>query len=631
MASVIEARSLASINALAANPPQYPVNPAEEKQDPLTLYISRVPGTRDVILSTSKPQLKNVTAHDVANSLYYIHLELPGEKQASSPVSHGLESPRSSFESGRSENRIKRKPLPATSRLQSSTSPTRPPPPPPAAAATQPLTPPPAYDDLPAPRPQSQSHPLPQVPQQLPPPPPPHDPQTVPARPSPDPKRWTGDGGRTWYSVEDGPDMTRSSQLSRSPQDQRRPVPDSQRFSTPTSPSRDGPLPPLPTRPSEREPPAPQLPPRPSYSNNSPPRQTRAERPTQAQSRPRSRSPSPIKYHNTTAVPYVLHIIRRDANTGHQWNVGSISSSQLEHALDEDYAYTSFDPAGLANSDARRKTTSPQPEINVMLETSGYAKFRGMPSRRSVDDATRRALGNGPGATSQTSLGDAASVRHGEAGFSRRVVMTYTKSFTSNLREKFAATTLKPEEIRPGPPSSHRHSRQLSNVSANSADSAASHSDDAARPIVTSPGHGLRPKGYMFLSPWDGACHFRTGNGGRSLKMRHTLPSPGPGHPAPSAVASELRFNLPGHELFHKGKDEAMARKAELSGHIGKLIRGDDWADDSQLGKEKAGGGNRGKRAKLGKLIIYPEGMKMLDLCVAANLGVWWGTYEKTF
>lgn len=42
----VEARSLAAINYLAANPPQYPVNPTEEKQEPLTLYISRVPGTR---------------------------------------------------------------------------------------------------------------------------------------------------------------------------------------------------------------------------------------------------------------------------------------------------------------------------------------------------------------------------------------------------------------------------------------------------------------------------------------------------------------------------------------------------------------------------------------------------------
>lgn len=46
MATQIEARSLASLNYLAANPPQYPHNPAGERQEPLTLYISRVPGTR---------------------------------------------------------------------------------------------------------------------------------------------------------------------------------------------------------------------------------------------------------------------------------------------------------------------------------------------------------------------------------------------------------------------------------------------------------------------------------------------------------------------------------------------------------------------------------------------------------
>lgn len=50
---------------------------------------------------------------------------------------------------------------------------------------------------------------------------------------------------------------------------------------------------------------------------------------------------------------------------------------------------------------------------------------------------------------------------------------------------------------------------------------------------------------------------------------------------------------------------------------------------DLSLGQEKAGGGNRGKRAKLGKLIIHDEGLKMLDLVVAANLGVWWETWGR--
>lgn len=41
---------------------------------------------------------------------------------------------------------------------------------------------------------------------------------------------------------------------------------------------------------------------------------------------------------------------------------------------------------------------------------------------------------------------------------------------------------------------------------------------------------------------------------------------------------------------------------------------------DLSLGQEKLGGGFDGEQAKLGKLIIQPEGQKMLDLIVAANM-----------
>ncbi len=50
---------------------------------------------------------------------------------------------------------------------------------------------------------------------------------------------------------------------------------------------------------------------------------------------------------------------------------------------------------------------------------------------------------------------------------------------------------------------------------------------------------------------------------------------------------------------------------------------------DLSLGQERAGGGFGGKQAKLGKLIIQNEGLKMLDLLVAANIGLWWKAYEK--
>lgn len=50
---------------------------------------------------------------------------------------------------------------------------------------------------------------------------------------------------------------------------------------------------------------------------------------------------------------------------------------------------------------------------------------------------------------------------------------------------------------------------------------------------------------------------------------------------------------------------------------------------DLSLGQERAGGGFQGKQAKLGKLIIEDEGVKMLDLIVAANMALWWRAYER--
>jgi len=102
---------------------------------------------------------------------------------------------------------------------------------------------------------------------------------------------------------------------------------------------------------------------------------------------------------------------------------------------------------------------------------------------------------------------------------------------------------------------------------------------------------------------------------------------------------SELRFNLPVADLL-KSREEAAQ---QLHDHLNKLLKPQNSAGyssdeeysvlpfDLTLGKEKAGGGTRGRRAKLGKLIIFDEGMKMLDLVVAANMGIWWGAWEKSF
>jgi hypothetical protein len=50
---------------------------------------------------------------------------------------------------------------------------------------------------------------------------------------------------------------------------------------------------------------------------------------------------------------------------------------------------------------------------------------------------------------------------------------------------------------------------------------------------------------------------------------------------------------------------------------------------DLSLGQEFAGGGFGGKQAKLGKIILEDEGLKMMDLLVAANIALWWRAYEK--
>ena len=76
----VEAQSLNYITTLASNPPLYPRNPAEPDRNPLTLYIVRVPGSRDVFLTPLKPREKIVNAQDVISSLYFLHVDDPSDQ-----------------------------------------------------------------------------------------------------------------------------------------------------------------------------------------------------------------------------------------------------------------------------------------------------------------------------------------------------------------------------------------------------------------------------------------------------------------------------------------------------------------------------------------------------------------------
>ena len=202
----------------------------------------------------------------------------------------------------------------------------------------------------------------------------------------------------------------------------------------------------------------------------------------------------------------------------------------------------------------------------------------------------------------------------------------------------------------------------------------------------------MRSHHFNFASPWQGTCIFTTGMNGRSLKCRHTLPLSSSGTEGETLTVAELKFNLPWSVLKSKDANSNVAsrnligagghaKSPSLSGLVGgtdtwkrgmqrikekRQIRAshggvhrhgydsepapsaamqtssattthnsasesDEYGAslDLRLGREKAGGGRKGKNAKLGKLIIEDEGLKMCDLVVAASMGVWWQHYAR--
>ncbi|KAI8955844.1 hypothetical protein F4801DRAFT_526979 [Xylaria longipes] len=585
MGEYVEARSLAALNQLAADPPKYPTKPNEIKQDPLTLYISRVPGTRDIILSTLKPQIKNVTAEDVSSSLYYVHFQTPEDEPLTPLKQPGHpSSPRSSGESPKP--RIHRKPLPNT--------------PGQAAPATAPVAAavPPGKENHGHGAP-TRKHPIGSVPGGL--------FEHQPVAP-------TTSGHRMPLSPRSPPTDRVGQNVPPLPS-----VPRPHFHELPHV--EDQPPPPLPTRLGNR---------------HFPPGSTELSYPT--------RDP-PASAHTLSSTkrqlftPFSLTLIRRDPSSGQQWNVGKIASFQLE---DLDFI-----------DDEKRHLASPS--IQIHLETSGYAKFRGMPAGSEV--GLRGSLDLRPGSSSSTTrhFPHVPTAIPASGAFERQVRMTYSPSFTAGLRRHFRKRSSVDEGRPASPVKRPGHVRGDSQVSIGSF---GGDFDGCDAPIITQPAPGLKPRGYIFYSPWNGRCEFMTGKAGRTLKCRHVLPSYGGGVFNPlvegsdpehgderadnARPISELRFNLPSNELLadKKSVEGGMRARDQIQSQFNKMMakaHGLEDSDDGEfqfdlgLGREKAGGGNRGKRAKMGKLIIFDEGLKMLDLAVAANVGIWWTTWERTY
>lgn len=174
---------------------------------------------------------------------------------------------------------------------------------------------------------------------------------------------------------------------------------------------------------------------------------------------------------------------------------------------------------------------------------------------------------------------------------------------------------------------------------------------------------------FSFESAWGGQCVFVGGLTGRGLKCLHHPPyhsyhSQHQLHNGRDAeaveVVSELRLNIQkGAKQSGSGHGPRPARpprwthnssatttttttgsftstasptskRASTASSWGrsksKILAADSTASglDMGLAHEELGGGLRGDKTKLGKIIVEPEGLKMLDLLVAANVGLWW-------
>ncbi|KAK7943874.1 uncharacterized protein PG986_012987 [Apiospora aurea] len=605
----VEARSLSALNALAANPPQYPVKPNETRQEPLTLYISRVPGTRDIILSTARPQLKNVSVTDVANSLYYVHYNTPEDEQlaaaaAAEAAATGGEA-RKSMDSLSSTNMIPRKPVRTTAQdtpqLQAlSDAPIREMPEP----ITPGLSPTTNGNGIQG----GERHPHF------------HEPLSglTPGGPGGDqqaPLQRHRPG-----SIQRKPVMSQQSQVPKNGDSQPPHQPVMPQPQVPQTGDDQPPPPPphmsLPPRPDEIDSLPleyqdwrPDLPPRPSATGH-PGHHPDAFAGLAPSPPSNSRSPSPGKRKPFT--PFSLTIIRRDPSTGQQWNIGQVASFQLEHP----------------EMFVEEKHT-PSPSISIHLETAGYNKFRGMPMSlagfdiealrgsldvmRPMSASSRSVLAPVPSAntnhTSNHSAEPSAASKAAYNGFERQVKMMYVPSWTSNIRNAFRRLESKDgkdgNELSTSPNKKPGHSRDTSAASmfGHSRDTSAASMgsfngdfDGGEAPVITLPGHGLKPRGYMFMSPWDGRCEFRTASGGRSLQCRHILPgtggaynplvdgsgggddgplSPTGGRSRKSSVArsniqdiSELRFNLPSAELFSGSKSPSPEQQQQQTQHL---------------------------------------------------------------
>ena len=313
---------------------------------------------------------------------------------------------------------------------------------------------------------------------------------------------------------------------------------------------------------------------------------------------------------------------------GFQWNVGKISNN-----VDEVFKGSNDVPG----SQYDRNPGYINGAMSIEISTPGYSIFEGNKSQRDQFKATDL-----PRTSPNHEMLALEEGRGGQAMF-RRQLQASCDETRPELRPVLNAINSSPNTHNSRPKFNlHRPSHESENTKVANP---ASPKSQRSKPPKT--------KHYVFRSPWDGICDFDVGVLGRSVKCKHTIAPATPDSKAGSrsVQVSELRFNLPSSKAFgpppKSPSPNDTSRESKKSSFFSTQHRrhnssferydskgyDDDFDGDERmdlsLGQELAGGGFAGKQAKLGKLIIEDEGLKMLDLVVAANIGLWWKVYER--
>ncbi|EAW24781.1 uncharacterized protein NFIA_102660 [Aspergillus fischeri NRRL 181] len=655
----VEARSLSSITTIASNPPAYPRNPAQKKLDPLVLYIVRVPGSKDVFLSPLKPPTKSsISAEAINASLYYLHVATPEDELLLQEVEEEREQQaklrKEQWGDGAPPefarlNNVRRKPVPGGPLPQAplqqenyspySTAVDSPPPPTPprptlrqgfpsseSATAVSDIS-----DHLGDSRGDTGETRAPPLPRRTLPFVPTEEAPLDPINNSPAKKsnRWSAlSGYLNSKGLDSGKEKYEAFSAGRLSLDNR----------------------------------GPEL--RPHTSDGAGSNARRAS-PSRSPGQSPHRRP---RDHGQASDRQGFHItlIRRDPTHGSQWNVATISTSKADStavdievstpgynrflAQDEPFSLQSLginlpsDAQALPSSTLKFPTQS-HPETRS-LDPSLPRKFRrqlcvsrphhhwddsrgslDMPTNRSsLDTFTGSPTRPHPQAHSKLKSGyyTFTSPWNGICTFSTSVNgrslkckhMIPTPSYPGNGTNPStpAAPAVTVAEIRFNTPFQAGHHHHPSN-SAHISPFTLSQTSSDTPGHSSSPSQTSHPNGH-------GQGHPASKRNSFAHLLNPTTYTRPRSHSGTSVSTSSVSC-IPGHT--HRQKQTHTRNPSSSSTSSGAADDPDRL--DFSLAREPAGGGLRGKSAKLGKLIVEDEGIKMLDLVVAACMAVWWRGY----